>query len=167
MNQSPSKTSGLAIWSLVLGILSFVCFSIFSAIPAVICGHKALSRIKRSDGALTGQGLAIGGLVMGYIAIVLSLIIIPVLLAVAIPNFVQARKHAQRQACISNLRAIEGAKAQWAVEHKNVPADVPKEADIFGADKYIESKPICPAGGTYRLNAVSNKPTCSIPGHEL
>ena len=41
------KTSALAIWSLVLGILSLSCFSILSAIPGVICGHKALSKIKR------------------------------------------------------------------------------------------------------------------------
>lgn len=66
------KTSALAIWSLVLGILAFLCFSIFSAIPAVICGHKALSRIKSSGGAITGQGLAIGGLVTGYCNIALS-----------------------------------------------------------------------------------------------
>ena len=60
-NAPQSKNSALAIWSLVLGILSLTCFSIFSAIPGVICGHKALSKIKQSGGALTGQGLAIGG----------------------------------------------------------------------------------------------------------
>jgi hypothetical protein len=42
---------------LVLGILSLVCFTIFAAIPGVICGHKALSKIKHSNGTLTGQGL--------------------------------------------------------------------------------------------------------------
>jgi len=46
-----------------LGILSLACFSIFAAIPGVICGHKALSRIKRSSGAIAGQGLAIAGLI--------------------------------------------------------------------------------------------------------
>ena len=47
-NEAQPKTSGLAIWSLVLGILSLACFTIFAAIPGVICGHKALSKIKRS-----------------------------------------------------------------------------------------------------------------------
>jgi hypothetical protein len=60
-NVSQPKTSALAIWSLVLGILSLVCFTIFAAIPGVICGHKALGKIKRSNGTLTGQGLAIAG----------------------------------------------------------------------------------------------------------
>jgi len=68
-NSTHPKTSALAIWSLVLGILSLVCFTIFTAIPGVICGHKALSRIKRSNGTLTGQGLAIAGLVTGYMGI--------------------------------------------------------------------------------------------------
>ena len=165
MNQTPTKTSGLAISSLVLGILSFVCFSILTAIPGVICGHKALSQIKRSGGALAGKGMAIAGLIMGYIAIVLAMITIPILLSVAIPNFLKARDQAQRQACISQLRAIEGAKANWVLDGGKVRSNaVPKDADIFGPDKYIERKPTCPAGGTYQLNAVKEKPTCSIHG---
>jgi hypothetical protein len=68
-NPNPPQTSGLAVWSLVLGILSLPCLSIFSAIPAVICGHKALSRINYSRGSLSGKGLAIAGLVTGYVGI--------------------------------------------------------------------------------------------------
>lgn len=60
-NVPQPKTSALAIWSLVLGILSLLCFTIFAAIPGVICGHKALSKIKNSGGTLTGQGMAIAG----------------------------------------------------------------------------------------------------------
>ena len=90
-NAPQPKNSALAIWSLVLGILSLTCFSIFSAIPGVICGHKALSKIKQSGGALTGQGLAIAGLVTGYLGILWAVIFIPMMLAIAIPNFVKAR----------------------------------------------------------------------------
>jgi hypothetical protein len=60
-NAVQPKTSALAIWSLVLGILSLACFTIFTAIPSVICGHKALSKIKLSNGTLAGQGLAVAG----------------------------------------------------------------------------------------------------------
>ena len=88
---SQPKTSALAIWSLVLGILSLACFSIFTAIPGVICGHKALSKIKHSGGTLAGQGLAIAGLVTGYLGIVWAMIFIPMMMAIAIPNFVKAR----------------------------------------------------------------------------
>lgn len=77
-----SKISALAIWSLVLGILSVTCFSIFSAIPGVICGHKALSQINNSGGALSGRSLAIAGLTISYIGIALAVLCI-VLVVVA------------------------------------------------------------------------------------
>src|SRR5271163_3470571 len=114
---SPPKTSALAIWSLVLGILSLACFTIFAAIPGVICGHKALSKIKRSNGTLTGQGLAIAGLVTGYLGIASAILFIPLMMAIAIPNFVRARETAQMNMCINNLRQIDAAKNEWALEN--------------------------------------------------
>ena len=160
------KNSALAIWSLILGILSLTCFSIFSAIPGVICGHKALSRIKQSGGALTGQGLAIAGLVTGYLGIVWALLFIPLMLAIAIPNFVKARDTAMQNACVNNLRQIDAAKQQWALQNSKGAGDVPTEADLkpFLKDGVF---PICPGGGTYTIGAVSNSPTCSVPGHQL
>ena len=89
------RTNGLAVVSLVLGILGLTCFSLFSGIPAVICGHLAYSRINRSGGALAGGGLALAGLITGYISIALAVIMIPLMLAIAIPNFVKARDTAQ------------------------------------------------------------------------
>ena len=91
--------------------------------------------------------------------------IIGLLAAIAIPNLVSARKKAQRQACVSTLKTIDGAKANWALENKKGDGDVPNEADLFGADKYIEKKPTCPAGGTYTLGAIREKPSCSVEGH--
>jgi len=101
------------------------------------------------------------------VEIMIVVAIIGLLAAIAIPNLVTARKKAQRQACISTLKAIEGAKANWALDMKKSDADVPTDADLFGADKYIESKPTCPAGGTYNLGAVREKPTCSVPEHAI
>src|SRR5580698_10118439 len=99
---SPVKTSGLAIWSLVLGILSLTCLAIFAAIPGVICGHKALGRIKNSNGTLEGRGLAIAGLITGYIGIAWAVFFIPLLLAIAIPNFIKARDTSLRNASIND-----------------------------------------------------------------
>src|SRR5258705_6374321 len=101
------------------------------------------------------------------VEIMIVVAIIGLLAAIAIPNLVTARKKAQRQACVSTLKAIDGAKANWALDMKKSDADVPTDADLFGGDKYIETKPICPAGGTYTLGAVREKPTCSIPDHVL
>jgi uncharacterized protein DUF4190 len=82
---APAKRNAAsAVWSLVLGILSFLCAGIFAAIPAVICGHVARSAIRKSRGELTGEGLALTGLILGYVAILLNLILIP---AIVIPAF--------------------------------------------------------------------------------
>ena len=128
------KTSGLAIWSLVLGILSLFCFSVLAGIPAVICGHMALSRIKRSVGFLQGNGLAIGGLVTGYLSIAL-IPLIAILAAIAIPNFVQARNAAMTNACINNLRVIDAAKQTWALENKRDDSQTPTPQDL---DNYLK-----------------------------
>jgi hypothetical protein len=163
----PPKTDPLAVWSLVLGILSLVCFGLLAGIPAVICGHKALNKIKNSYGTLSGNGLAIAGLATGYLGAVLGTIsVMGLLAAIAIPNFVKARDTSMHNACINNMRRIQAAKEEWAVENSK-PADaVPAENDLT---PYLENHqmPHCPAGGVYTIGAVTNNPTCSIPGHTM
>jgi len=140
------------------------CFYLLTAIPAVICGHVAWSRIKRSAGQLTGEGLALAGMITGYIGIALSLFVLPLLLAIAIPNFVKARQTAQRNMCINNLRQIDGAKRSWALENKKEKTDTPTQSDLM---PYFGEFPTCPAGGTYQINSVGEPPTCSVPDHRL
>jgi general secretion pathway protein G len=78
------KTSGLAIVSLVLGILSF-CFGFITGIPALILGIIALVKISKSTGALKGQGLAVAGLCTGGIGMIIGT---AMLAAMLIPFFV-------------------------------------------------------------------------------
>lgn len=73
-------TAPLAVVSLVLGILSWVALPVVGAIGAVICGHLARGAIRRAQGALGGDGLALGGLVLGYLH--LALIAVGIVLAV-------------------------------------------------------------------------------------
>ena len=63
------RIAPIAIVSVVLAVLSFFCGAFLTAIPAIICGHIAWSKIRRSGGALHGKGIAIAGLVVGYLAI--------------------------------------------------------------------------------------------------
>lgn len=79
--QTVPHTPAVAIWSLILAILSFTCGWLFTAIPAVICGHIARAKIRKSGGALEGKGIATTGLVLGYVALALCMVGIPLLIS--------------------------------------------------------------------------------------
>ena len=81
--QAQPASSGLAIASLVCGICGFILGPLIG-IPALITGHIALSKIKKSGGIIHGRGMAIAGLILGYISIVLTLLLIIILIDIAI-----------------------------------------------------------------------------------
>src|SRR5947209_4254797 len=100
------------------------------------------------------------------VEIMIVVAIIGLLAAIAIPNFIRARTTAQKNACINNLRQIDGAIQQWALENKKGPADPVAFTDI---SSYLKNSVICPAGGTtfansYSIDNVGNKPTCNSTG---
>lgn len=163
------KTAGTAVTSMVLGILSLLtCFlGILFAIPAVICGHVAKGKIKKSQGTLGGDGMALAGLILGYIGIGLTLTLYPLWMAIAIPAFVKARNTAQQNVCINNLRMIDSAKEQAALALKLDDKATPTEEQIspYLKDGFQNMK--CPRGGTYSVNPIGENPTCSERGHEL
>jgi len=79
----------------------------------------------------------------------------------------QNQSRVQAAACVANLRQIETAKQQWAVENNKPVGSLPTPADIA---PYLPGKAFqlaCPAGGNYALNAVGALPTCSVPGHAI
>jgi predicted RNase H-like nuclease (RuvC/YqgF family) len=72
----------------------------------------------------------------------------------------------QLNACINNLRQIDAAKQEWALENDKTVGAVPPAQDLL---PYLQDNlfPVCPAGGVYAINPVGVPPTCSIPGHVL
>ena len=96
------------------------------------------------------------------VEIMIVVAIIGLLAAIAIPNFVRARTQSQKNACINNLRQIDGAVQTWALDNKMASV----AAVSFGnVQPYLKSAVICPAGGTtfalsYTLATVADKPTC-------
>src|SRR5512143_3178869 len=101
------------------------------------------------------------------VEIMIVVAIIGLLAAIAIPNFVKARQASQKNACIANLKQIDGAKATWALESKAQNTDTPTTTQLYGATNYIRTEPSCPGGGAYTMGTVADKPTCNIAGHVL
>ncbi len=148
-------------------VLLVVCVGPLFAIPAVVCGHMAFGRIKRSGGSLGGQGMALAGLITGYVSLGLSVVLIPLLAAIAVPNFVKARNSAQHNFCINNLRMLDGAKQSWALEQHKTAEDEPSPKDLAPYLRTDFSQLHCPQGGRYSINKVGQLPTCSVPNHVL
>src|SRR5918994_1431949 len=87
------------------------------------------------------------------VEIMIVVAIIGLLAAIAIPNFVKARTTAQKNACINNLRQIDGAKEQWALENRKSEnsAIVQDEVNTFIKGN---ATPTCPATGAYTYGNV-------------
>ncbi len=95
------------------------------------------------------------------VEIMIVVAIIGLLAAIAVPNFVQARTTARRNACINNLRLLSAAKDQSALENGYAETSVLTSTEVIA---YLKGNkmPTCPATGTYTVNAVSVNPVCSL-----
>ena len=98
------------------------------------------------------------------VEIMIVVAIIGLLAAIAIPNFVKARTTSQQNACINNLRQMDGAVQQWALETKQSVAAAVTSAQITPYIKLATGNqlPTCPANGTYAFSNVNAPPTCSL-----
>src|ERR1700682_6476664 len=110
------KTSGMAIASLIFGIL-FLFFPL--SILAVVFGHVSLSQIKKSAGRLGGRGLAITGLVLGYLGIAMIPLIL-IIAAIAIPNLLRARMAANESSAAHAIREIDTAQVTYQVTYEKL-----------------------------------------------
>ena len=110
--QSQPQTESRAIPSLILGVLALF-FSIITGIPAIILGHMSLSKIKKSAGQLTGEGMALAGLILGYVSVAL----VPLLLIIAIPNLVRSREAANMAAARATVQILIGAEVSYSTTY--------------------------------------------------
>jgi prepilin-type N-terminal cleavage/methylation domain-containing protein len=108
------------------------------------------------------------------VEIMIVVAIIGLLAGIAIPNFIKARETARKNACLNNLRLIDGAIQQWALED-NINADSPVTLTALtvylgrGGTGDVNGSIKCPSGGTYIVTTVNTRPSCSKSdlGHVL
>jgi hypothetical protein len=100
--------------------------------------------------------LLLNAIVVGFVSIIV--------VTVVLPQFGGSR-WPKSSGCINNLRQIDGAIQQWALEHKKTQEEIVKWQDIT---PYLKNKMICPQGGHYAIGpTATNVPTCSVAGHAL
>jgi len=110
------KKNGLSIASLVLGVASLACL-IFTGVPAIITGHIARSRAKQQPNQYGGEGLALTGLILGYVSIFLTVASVAIVAGLALPAMAKMKGHAQLGGCESNLKQINLAARIWSNDH--------------------------------------------------
>jgi hypothetical protein len=149
--------SGLAIASLVLGILS-LGLACLSGIPAIICGHLALARQKRAG--YTGGGIAIAGLVTGYAGTIL-IGMIALLASIAIPVYGQAQERVKAVKSLNNAKQIVAACQRYQMDHNEFPPSL-DDLGEFAPSLEVFQDPLSPenwyAGYWY------SKPARNAPG---
>jgi len=96
------------------------------------------------------------------VEIMIVVLIIGILLAIAVPNFIKARESSRAKACVANLKQIESAKEQWAMDTKAATTASPGATDLYGQTNYVRTTPACPSGGTYTIGNMATRPTCTI-----
>ena len=116
--QPPAKTPGMAIASFVIGILSLLGAAILIIPPtlAVIFGHLSRGDSGRK-GIKAGRGIALAGLIMGYVSFVPAGI--GILAAMAIPAFQEVREQAIEKTITNNLRQISAAADIYFLANEN------------------------------------------------
>ena len=106
------------------------------------------------------------------VEIMIVVLIIGILLAIAIPNFVSARESSRAKACVGNLKQIDSATQQWCMDQKKNAANygtgpvITTDLYVSGGTGYLRATPACPSAGAYTAAAsITTTPQCSISGN--
>ena len=158
-----TRTSGLAIASVALSAISFLClFGPFASIPAVICGHMGRAAIRRSPTPLGGEGLATGGMITGYINIVASLIAIAAFAALMLfkVGIVDGEMSAEQAAlCEMNREFLAAVTKVVVAEDRLKPGAAIPMARI---EAMLAEALVCPSDGVYAIGAVGEDWSCTV-----
>lgn len=136
------RRTGLAVTSLVLGVLGNLCLGPLAGIPAVICGHVALGRTRRDPSTYAGAGLAIAGLVLGYASFIIGMAMLAILAGISLPALAKAKGTAQSVACINNLKQLGLAARIYSTDNGDrFPTNLAALGPFVGSGRIF----VCPA----------------------
>jgi prepilin-type N-terminal cleavage/methylation domain-containing protein len=100
------------------------------------------------------------------VEIMIVILIIGILLAIAIPNFVTARNSSRARACVANLKQIDSAKQQYVMDSRQTSSYQFSASGTELTPTYMQALPTCPAGGTYTIGNGVTAPTCSYGSND-
>ena len=153
-----------------IGIVTRKLSAITSTSGAAECIVVSLSELKKEFRMKFFRPKKTTGFTLVEIMIVV--LIIGILLAIAIPNFVAARESSRAKACVGNLKQIDSATQQYCMDKKlssstyaaSLPTiDTTATTGLVGTSGYIRALPVCPSSGTYAVAAnITLVPTCSV-----
>jgi len=126
-----AKTSGLAIASLVLGVLGLMSCGL-TALVGLILGICGLVSINNSKGRLMGSGLAVAGIVISAFMV----LILPIMVGMLLPALARARSEARRVRCTSNLRQLGTAMNMYLTKY-GADSCFAEPADAFRGDEFV------------------------------
>jgi type II secretory pathway pseudopilin PulG len=115
---SKPKTSGMAVWSLILSFIPIVCLA------GLILGIISAVKIGKRKNELKGQGLAIGGIAIGALNVLASCFILPIIAAIAIPNFISMQTKAKDAQVKIVAHAVQLAVEEYRVERNDWPQSI-------------------------------------------
>lgn len=149
--QPVSPTSGLAIASLALGVSSTV-FCVLTGIPAIVCGHLARSEIRRSGGNLNGDGMAVVGLVLGYLSVAILVVLAVFLLffagviGISLPYLTRTVQPYSAPQYLSNAatQVFLACKAFAVDNGGRYPETLDELVPFYLADRQLLSCPLTP-----------------------
>ncbi len=123
---TPAPVSGLAIASLVLGVLGLITAGL-AAIPGLILGIIALVKINKSQGRLQGTGVAIAGISVSGV----FLLLLPIMAAMLLPALGKAKMKAQSVQCMNNMKQLNLALMMYATDHQDQFPSADKWCDLI------------------------------------
>jgi prepilin-type processing-associated H-X9-DG protein len=161
----PTQPNGLAVASLIVGIVSF-CLPVIGSIAAIVLGIVGLSRTK--DPRVGGKGMATTGIVLGAV----SILVMPCMISILLPSLNRARETANRVKCASNMKQIGNALLLYANAHRG--AYPPDLATLLGNSPALmpdvmtcPSSNDTPAASAATLNAGGHLSFVYVPGQNV